>query len=169
MAPRFSDWHPIPSREAIPTPNGLFNRPIHHASFHSALETLRKVSPAELPHGVRQFISRYINSVEELEILLLLRQGRDVSWTVQAVYDIILSTPLSVERWLNELVRQGLLISSDQPPLYRYAATDELAEQVTALAECYKITPVRIIESVYRPKADAAQSFADAFKLKNPP
>lgn len=36
------------------------------------------------------------------------------------------------------------------------------------LAKCYRITPVRVIEAIYKPKADAAQSFADAFKIKQP-
>src|SRR5947207_2897383 len=60
----------------------------------------------ELPTSVRQFISRYIRSVEQLEILLLLRERTDMEWTVQKTYEVILSAPASVQRWLEELVRQ---------------------------------------------------------------
>lgn len=120
----------------------------------------------EFPPALRQFISRYIRSVEQLEILLLLRQKPDKEWSVQAVYDTILSTPQSIERWLQDLTRSGLLTAAGTS--YRYNAESESAGTMALLADFYKTTPVRLIETIYRPKADAAQSFADAFKL-NPP
>ena len=125
----------------------------------------------ELPPAIRQFISRYIRSVEQLEILLLLRGQAETFWTVETTYEVILSTPASVERWLGELARQGLLACGPTSPLtYRYDAPSELADEVAALAHFYKTAPVRVIEAVYqpRPRTDAARSFADAFKLKNP-
>lgn len=123
----------------------------------------------ELSPEIRQFISRHIRSLEQLEILLLLWDEPETCWTVDAVYTVILSTPASVERWLGELVRQGFLaqVSSD-PGGYRYATPPELTEQVATLARLYKTSPVRVIEAVYKPRTDAAQTFADAFKLKNP-
>ncbi len=124
--------------------------------------------PAEdFTPALRHFISCYVRSVEQLEILLLLRQQPDRVWSVQAVYDVILSTTSSIERWLTELTRSGF-VCEEQPLAYRYSATGEPAEQIAALAHFYKTTPVQVIEAIYQPKADAAQSFADSFKLKNP-
>jgi DNA-binding MarR family transcriptional regulator len=123
----------------------------------------------ELSPVIRQFISRYVRSVEQLEILLLLWNEPETIWSVDAVYTVILSTPASVERWLDELVRQGLVNTSLEPAGYKYSPSSAaVAEEVTALAKLYKTVPVRVIEAVYKPRTDAAQTFADAFKLKNP-
>lgn len=124
----------------------------------------------ELPAAVRHLIARSIRSVEELEILLLLRERPEMEWTVQKTYEVILSTMTSVERWLEDLVCQGLVVCDRSgTPIYRYAASAEMAADVTALAQCYRNSSVRVIESIYQPRPDAAQGFADAFKLKNPP
>ena len=123
----------------------------------------------ELPSALRQFLARYIRSVEQLDILLLLAERPDAVWTVQGAYEVILSTPVSVERWLNELSAQGLLICEpSQAPAYRFATASKEAEQVAALAQFYKTAPVRIIEAVYQPQINVAQTFADAFKIKKP-
>jgi hypothetical protein len=123
----------------------------------------------DLPADVRQLISRSIRSVEQLEILLLLRERTEMEWTVPKVYEVILSTEVSVERWLEELVREGL-VACDRTGTVRYtfAASPEIAEQVAELARCYRTLSVRVIEAIYRPRTDAAQEFADAFRLKNP-
>jgi hypothetical protein len=102
-----------------------------------------------------------------LEILLLLSENPDTFWTVETTYAVILSTPASVERWLIELVRQDLFTCGPTTPAtYRFDPPQDLEEQVAALAQFYKTAPVRVIEAVYRPRTDAAQTFADAFKLK---
>ena len=122
----------------------------------------------ELPPPIRTFISRYIRSVEQLEILLLFSQEPGVIWSVQKVYDAILSTPQSVERWLDELVRNGLLERLADPAVgYRCITDDSLISQMATLGAFYRSTPVRVIETIYQRDVNAAQSFADAFKLKN--
>ncbi|HBJ87431.1 MAG TPA: hypothetical protein DDZ88_26955 [Verrucomicrobiales bacterium] len=121
----------------------------------------------ELPPSIRNFISRYVRSVEQLEILLLFSRQPGVAWSVQTVYDTILSTPQSVERWLDELVRNGLLERlSDPAPGYRCCTDEGLVSQMTALGEFYRTRPVRVIEAIYKRDVNAAQSFADAFKIK---
>ncbi|MDZ4401174.1 hypothetical protein [Prosthecobacter sp.] len=125
------------------------------------------MSEQELPPSIRNFISRYVRSVEQLEILLLFSQEPDAAWSVQKVYDAILSTPQSVERWLDELVRNGLLEKlSDPAASYRCCTEDSLISQMAALGEFYRSKPVRVIEVIYRRDVNAAQSFADAFKIK---
>lgn len=79
-----------------------------------------------------------------------------------------MSTPSSVERWLDELVRHGLLEKTSSPAAsYRCSTDENLITQVAMLAEHYRTSPVRVIEAIYKRDAIAAQSFADAFKLKN--
>lgn len=113
-------------------------------------------------------MARYIRSVEQLEILLLFVRTPGSVWSSKKVYDAILSTPHSVERWLEEMTRTGLLEKvAEAPGSYRSTPNEELLGQTTLLSELYRMSPVRVIEAIYRRDTIAAQSFADAFKLKN--
>lgn len=126
------------------------------------------VYPQELPSPIRNFLSRYVRSIEQLEILLLFGREPSVEWSATQVYEAILSTPSSVERWLTELTGHGLLEKISDPSVtYRCSADAELRAQIAMLAEIYRISPVRVIEAIYKRDTNAAQSFADAFKLKN--
>lgn len=114
-------------------------------------------------------MSRYVRSVEQLEILLLLSREPHTVWTSKRVYDAILSTPLSVERWLEDLTRKGLLEKISAPAEgYRCSTDPDVRAQTAALGSLYSTSPVRVIEAIYKRETNAAQSFADAFKLKNP-
>lgn len=100
--------------------------------------------------------------------MLLFRRNPDVEWSVQEVYDAILSTPKSVQKWLDELVRDGLLEKlSESTASYRCSTKDNLIAQMDELGDIYRTKPVRVIEAIYRRDDNAAQSFADAFKIKN--
>ncbi len=89
-------------------------------------------------------------------------------WSAAKVYETILSTPSSVQRWLTELSSQGLLEKvADTAASYRCSTDTDLRSQIALLAEIYRTSPVRVIETIYKPEARAAQSFADAFKLKS--
>lgn len=124
--------------------------------------------PKELSTSIRNFLSRYVRSIEQLEILLLFGREPSVWWSPPKVYESILSTPSSVERWLNELVGSGLLEkSSDTPASYRCSTDAGLRAEIAMVEESYRTSPVRVIEAIYKREANAAQSFADAFKLKN--
>jgi hypothetical protein len=126
------------------------------------------VPEQELTPSIRSFISRHVRTVEQLEILLLLSREPGTAWSVQKVYDTILSTPQSVERWLEELARNGLIEKLSGPNAgYRCTTEDGLMSQMSALGDIYRTRPVRVIEAIYRRDASAAQSFADAFKIKN--
>lgn len=121
----------------------------------------------ELSPPVRDFISRHVRSVEQLEILLLFTRDPSAVWSVKKVYDVILSTPHSVERWLNELSVDGLLEKLPEGGGYRCCRDEAQFSEMKALAEHYQTTPVRVIEAIYKRATHAAQSFADAFKITN--
>lgn len=124
--------------------------------------------PAGTSASHSQLSFSYVRSVEQLEILLLLGREPGSLWSAAKVYETILSTPSSVQRWLTELSSQGLLEKvSDTAMSYRCSADADLRSEIALLAEIYRTTPVRVIEIIYKREAHAAQSFADAFKLKN--
>jgi hypothetical protein len=44
-----------------------------------------------IPEAVRKLIAEYIDSVEQLEVLILLRSRRDRPWTIDEIDDHIIS------------------------------------------------------------------------------
>lgn len=142
-------------------------RPGHVSSgCRRTIESDPTVLPRELPPFIRDFISRHVRSVEQLEILLLFSRDVFAVWSAKKVYDAILSSPHSVERWLGELSHAGLLERLPDSGDYKCCTDDVLISQIAALAEFYRTSPVRVVEAIYKRGPHAAQSFADAFRIK---
>jgi hypothetical protein len=114
---------------------------------------------------VLAFIDRYVRSIEQLEILLLLHARRDRGWTAQAVSDELRGNPESAAGRLQELATDGLLVESGNPHAYSYAATGELDRAIAGLAEAYRDFRLRVIERVFK-KPDGISEFAEAFRFR---
>ncbi len=116
-----------------------------------------------IPDDVRDFISRHIDSIAQLEALLLLRAnpetGRDVAYVAARLY----SNDEEISKVLTRLSEDGLL--SYQGGLYRYESAAEMEESVRRLAETYRrhLIPVT---NVIHAKSRRIREFADAFKIR---
>lgn len=120
-----------------------------------------------LPNSVQHFLSQYIRSLEQLEVLLLLRSSPNRSWTSVEVYEIVRSSRSSVEERLENFVLLGFLAKNDgSPPTFRYAPKENLGAAVDETASAYQTWRLRVIEAIFTPPVDAAQRFADAFKVR---
>jgi len=62
-----------------------------------------------LPEDVRQFLHQNIDSVEQLEVLLLLWRTPERGWTSDEVATAVYSHPSPVVRGLSKLNGKGLL------------------------------------------------------------
>jgi hypothetical protein len=120
-----------------------------------------------LPTSVQQFLSKYVRSLEQLEVLLLLRKSADRSWSSAEVYEVVRSSRSSVDERLESFVQLGFLAKEDgPPPTYRYAPRENLGIAVDETAGAYQKWRVRVIEAIFTPAVDPAQRFADAFKMR---
>ena len=126
------------------------------------------MSTDSLPAPVKQLLSRHIKSVEQLEVLLLLRSQPQRSWTAAAVYEVIRSSEPSIKARLLTFTANGFLTEEKgPPPTFRFAPKDQtLAAAVDQTASAYQMSRVRVIEAIFAPEVDPVQSFADAFKLR---
>ncbi len=126
---------------------------------------------SQIPESVARFIAQNIGSLEQLEILLLLASVPEQEWSIEAVYNIVRSSPSSVAERLEELRQRGLLFASEtKPTTYRFAPKPmEAAQIVEALAHEYKERRVKVVELVYAPRAEPLKTFADAFKFRKEP
>ena len=117
----------------------------------------------EIPADIRSFIARYIDSVAQLEALLLLRDSPSESWTADKVAKRLYTTGTDCEHVLARLCDDGLLSCSDG--IYRYGCEAMLAAAVDRLAEAYRRQLIPITNLIHA-KPRRIREFADAFKLK---
>jgi predicted transcriptional regulator len=116
-----------------------------------------------IQESVRKLIADHIDSVEQLEVLLLLRAQRERVWTVAEINDEIKSSVSSVETRLSGLADGGLL--QRQGRTFRYQAAPEMDATVTELARAYAERRFTVIELIFARPTDKLRAFADAFKV----
>jgi hypothetical protein len=124
---------------------------------------------AAIPEDVRLLIQRYIDSIEQLEILLLLHASSREQWTPDSVSRALYSTPSSTGRRLKTLHGQGFLglDDSSSPPTYSYQpASTELDATVARLAETYRERRVAVVSLVASKPMDNVRAFSDAFRIR---
>lgn len=123
----------------------------------------------DFPLDVRRFIADSIDSVEQLEVLLLLRRSSDRAWSTDEVSRAVYTHPNAAARRLAALLGLGLLTANGEGPerRYRYAPADPAkSETVDRLAMLYQERRVAVITLIYSKPLDQVQAFADAFRLR---
>jgi hypothetical protein len=121
-----------------------------------------------LPEAVRRFIADHIDSVEELEILLLLYNQQGRSWSAEAVARELRIAATSAGERLEDLVHDTILVRVDGDPVeHRYAPGNAvLDEAVGGLATAYSERRVTVINLIFSKPVDKIRTFADAFRLR---
>ena len=114
------------------------------------------------------FIAAEIQSLEQLEILLLLSGNPHRWWTARSVYEVVKSSTSSVEDRLNELTSRGLLKAEGSPERsFQFAPnSDHLWTVVSQLRDAYKERPVKVVQAIYSKPRDGVQEFARAFQIR---
>jgi len=116
--------------------------------------------------GVQEFIAQYVDSIETLEILLLLHRSPDTYWIPKAIESHQGMKPGSAEPRLQRLVADRLVIKG-QSGGYRYMVRDPaLGRDVDALSAEYGERRVAVVDAIYSEKHSALRAFSDAFKIK---
>jgi hypothetical protein len=120
---------------------------------------------ARLPDAVRDFVLRTLDSVAELEALLLARAHRDQSWTVPELAQRLYITEAAAAGVLHALQRRGLLVAERGG--WRFAPISEvMMADVEALAAAYPRHLIPITHVIHAKPRAALRDFADAFRLR---
>jgi hypothetical protein len=122
-----------------------------------------------IPAAVLQFLELHISSIEQLEVLLLLREHAGGGWTAEEVSRHLRSSVMSIQGRLNDLTSRRLLAvtQGERGETYLYAPGDEeTAELIRGLAKAYKERRLTVINHIYGRPPNELRSFADAFLLK---
>jgi hypothetical protein len=122
---------------------------------------------ARLPAAVRRFIAAHINSVEQLEVLLLLRSDPTREWAPGEVSTELATSHDAAALRLADLEAQGLVRARLDPvPRYRYANLPAKREaEVADVADAYAKRRVAVITEIFS-EPSPAESFSDAFRLR---
>ncbi|MEO5820601.1 MAG: hypothetical protein ABIT71_08845 [Vicinamibacteraceae bacterium] len=119
----------------------------------------------ELSARVRGFLERHINTVAELEGLLLVRLDPARRWDAAQLGRRLYVDEGSAWEVLQALHRQGLLVRDDGG--FRYAPeTETLYDEVNELAGSYPRFLIPITTLIHTKPRAALRGFLDAFRLR---
>jgi len=109
-----------------------------------------------------------LDSVAQLEILLLLHREPSRQWTAEQVAGELRINPAAAAEQMNVLCdRQLLACDGGRSKQYHDAAhTPQVAAAIDQLTRLYNERRVTVITLVFTKPSDPLRSFADAFKIR---
>lgn len=115
-----------------------------------------------IPIDVREFIVRNIDSIAEVEALLLLRGEPAVCWNVAAVAARLYITETVASNALEKLHALGVAARGDGGSRYQCASVD-LEASVDRLIDSYSRYLIPVTNLIHTKSASRVREFADAF------
>lgn len=118
--------------------------------------------------GAYQFIQKNIDSVPQLEALILLWSSRPAAWTLEDLADRLYVPADRALEAARDLVRVGVAAPAPgDPKSFRYASSspeqDDLMSQVH---RAYRHDLVRISHMIHSKASSSVREFARAFRFK---
>jgi hypothetical protein len=121
----------------------------------------------DFPADIKQFIADHIDSVAELELLLLLRRDPAQAWTPSAAGQRLYASADVVALQMADLQAKQLLTSGPDEQTFVYRPQiAEMVPYVDQLAELYRERRVAVITAIYSKPSDKIRRFADSFRLR---
>ena len=121
----------------------------------------------DLAPEVRELIARHFDSVESLEVVMLLRRSPQTFWAAPAVAEQLGMRPDTATSKLDALRRAGILAVGAQTGAFRYAPhDDDLRKSIDELACAYAERRVSVINMIYAQNLERLRAFSNAFRVK---
>jgi hypothetical protein len=119
-----------------------------------------------LPSELHELVVGTFDSVESIEIMLLLRRSPQTYWAPAAVAEQLGLRPELAETKLAALHRQKILATGANTGAYRYAPGEELSRRLEELAAAYTNRRVSVINTIYSANLERLRAFSNAFRVK---
>lgn len=121
-----------------------------------------------IPDAIAQFILEKIDSVAQLEALVLLRDNPKENWSAQALANRLYISEQQTAELVIRLCAHGFVIATaSEPPLYRYQPSSiELQQTVDRVVEVYSKHLVPVTNLIHSKAKTRVQEFANAFKFR---
>jgi hypothetical protein len=121
----------------------------------------------DFPHELKQFIAQNVESLAQLETLLILHRDPQRDWnTAELARDLYISTDMC-EGIVADLERRRLAVRTESGDRHRFHVDDAGVQRlVDLLAQYYRERRVAVITELYSKPSKKVQTFADAFRLR---
>lgn len=121
----------------------------------------------EISADIQRFILKSIDSVSQLEAILLLRSNPNQEWDAKTMSERLFVTEKKTENILADLSEKGMVSVTKDTALYRYEPrTKELQEIINRTADIYSTNLIKVTNLIHSKINKQAQDFGDAFKFR---
>jgi hypothetical protein len=123
----------------------------------------------EISYDLRQLAARHLETMEHVEVLVLLARDDAREWSVRELASELRWDDKLAQKCVEDLVAARLLSrtrSADRGPLYRFAPAAADRDTVHALMRLYETRPLMLGRLIYDRPPTVARSFADAFRIR---
>ena len=126
------------------------------------------MSDSFIPDDVAQFIIDKVDSVAQMEALLLFRNEPQEAWTVAALAKRLYVNENQTAAIINRLCAEGFLaVQTSDLVQYRYApSSEDLRQQIDRVCAIYTRHLVPVTNLIHSKPKTRLQEFADAFRLR---
>jgi DNA-binding MarR family transcriptional regulator len=115
---------------------------------------------------VDSFILNEIESVPHIEALLILRNRRSESFSIEQIAAQLYIPPESAQNILQDLVRRALVTSlSEEDSRYQYFSSPEREALMQEVEITYRRELVRVANMIHSKASNAVRDFARAFRI----
>lgn len=122
----------------------------------------------DLSEKLKSFVSTYIDSVEQLQVLILLLEDSGKAWTVNEIAQRLRSVDSSIAKRLDDLyARKVMQRKASDPSEYTFELIlPEFRDVIYELSTVFKTRPYKVVDLIYGRPKEAIRAFADAFNFK---
>lgn len=123
----------------------------------------------DVPYELRQLIAQHLESMEQVEALVLLARGEPRARSAEDAAAALRWSHRAAQQTLDDLARTPLVRRVGSGPgggTYEYAAPEPDRDAVQALVRLYDTRPLLLGRLIYDRPQTVARSFADAFRIR---
>lgn len=121
----------------------------------------------EIPIPVRRFLEENIDTVPQLETLLMMHEKPDRDWSIADVASRNYITELRATDTLHALLRRRLVVADESTRTFRFnPASEDIRALVAELAIYYQRMLSAVTELIHAKPSASIKEFARAFDLK---
>ena len=127
------------------------------------------MAESDISPAIRDFVVEHIDSVLQLEVLLLLFAQRERAFTTTEISEELRIDANWVDGQLSRMCISGILICTSQSNVFSYQyqpARKDLDDAVKGLADAYVQRRVSVVSLIFNKPIDRLKNFADAFRLR---
>jgi len=128
------------------------------------------LSNGEITTDIERFIHDNINSIEQLEVLLLVAAPPQKEWSAVEASQKLYRQPDSVATRLEDLRDRGILsVRGETQLLYRYVPSASQDAVIRGLERAYEVRKDAVIRLIFTRLPDTLRVFSDAFRIRRDP